>query len=184
MAVINFPPTDPTDPNYSDYHQQNGYTWEWDGTAWRVSGRPQLVLPPATVVGSTAPSNPVNGQTWFNTVDYNTYMWVVNPDTGVTGWETVMRITTTYGTTAPASPSDGDIWHDSSNNRTKIYIVTGWFEINAQLAVQTTSAGMCYPNATMFYDGATGEFGLTTTVRDELAALRSELNALKAQVNP
>ena len=184
MSVINFPPTDPTDSDYSDVHNQNGYTWEWDGTAWRVSGRPQVTVPPGTTVGPDAPTSPENGQTWFNTQDYNLYMYVINPVGGATGWSPVMRFTTTIGNSAPANPVEGDIWHDTSNNRTKIYIVTGWFEINSQLAVQSTSAGACYPDSTMYYNGSTGEFGLTTAVQDELALLRSEVNALKAQVNP
>jgi len=184
MALINFPPTDPLDPNYSEFHQQNGYTWEWDGTAWRVSGRPQLVLPPGTTVGDLSPTQPVNGQVWFNTLDFNLYMWVINPTGGATGWVPVMRFTTSIGAAAPASPQEGDIWHDTTTNKTNIYIATGWFEINSQLATQSTSPGTCYPNATMFYDGTTGEFGLTQAVQDELAALRTEVNALNATVNP
>ena len=184
MAVINFPPTDPLDPNYSEFHQQNGYTWEWDGLAWRVSGRPQLVLPPATEVGPLAPTQPQLGQTWFNTQEYNTYMWVIDPITGVTGWQPVIRFTTMVAGFEPPTPVEGDIWHDTRDNKTKIYIATGWYEMNSHLASQSTSPGACFPNASMFYDGTTGEFGLTQAVQDELAALRAEVNALNASVNP
>ena len=183
MSILNFPPTDPSDPDYSEFHQQNGYTWEWDGIAWRVSGRPQLVLPPGTTVGPDAPTQPENGQAWFDTKVYDLFMWVVNPDTGVTGWSPVMRYTQHSGADEPLDKKVGDIWDDPSTGRTQVYREPeGWIEINQRLAVQSTSPGETYPDATMFYDPNTGEFGIPQANLTELEDLRSEVNAIKAHL--
>ena len=185
MSLINFPPTDPADPNYSEFHQQNGYTWEWDGTAWRVSGRPQLVLPPGTVVGPSAPTQPENGQSWFNTDEYNLYMWVINPDTNVTGWVPVMRFTTFYTDTTPTDAEVGDFWFNTVSKRTSQYCnPEGWIEVNQRLAVQSTSPGEVYPDATMFYDPNTGEMGIPQSVLDDVTQLKQDVQDLIALVGP
>ena len=184
MALINFPPTDPIDPHYSEFHQQNGYTWEWDGIAWRVSGRPQLVLPPGTTVGPDAPTQPENGQSWFDTRTYNLMMWVINPDTNVTGWNPVMRYTTFYSSNTPVGAEVGDFWYNVVTNRTFIYTnPNGWVEVNQRLAVQSTSPGEVYPDTSMYYDPNTGEVGIPQATVDEIVALRQELEDVKAFVN-
>jgi hypothetical protein len=184
MASINFPPTDPIDPHYSEFHQQNGYTWEWDGIAWRVSGRPQLVLPPGTTVGPDAPTQPENGQAWFDTRTYNLMMWVINPDTNVTGWNPVMRYTTFYSSNTPVGAEVGDFWYNVVTNRTFIYTnPNGWVEVNQRLAVQSTSPGEVYPDTSMYYDPNTGEIGIPQATVDEIVALRQELEDVKAFVN-
>jgi hypothetical protein len=180
MSVINFPSTDPADPDYSDFHQQNGYTWEWDGTAWRVSGRPQLVLPPGTTVGSLPPSTPVNGQVWFNTQEYNLYMFVIDPDTSASEWQPVMRLTTFYTSTEPTTAVVGDLWFNTLTRRTLQYCLPdGWIEINEpSLAVQSTSAGQVFPDATMNYNPNTGEFGMSQIILDQL----DEIDTLKQEI--
>ena len=187
MAVINFPPTDPLDPNYSDFHQQGGITWEWDGVAWRVSGRPQLVLPPGTTVGPSAPTQPEQGQAWFNTNEYNLYMWIIDPDTGFTDWQPVIRFTTFYSSVEPVDSVVGDLWFNTVTRKTLIYCQPdGWIEINVPpLAVQSTSAGMTYPDASMYYNPNSGEFGMSQIILDQLAeidGLKQEIADIKAHI--
>lgn len=67
---------------------------------------------------NSAPSSPINGQTWVDTT--NKYLKVYRNN------EWVIITVVHVGTSAMATPQEGDLWYDSTNNILKTYNGTGW----------------------------------------------------------
>ena len=80
-------------------------------------------------VSETPPADPVNGDTWLDSVTGNTYLYYEDYDNPQ--WIQIggPGITVTRGaslfiqTTAPSAPVEGDIWYDSAEGFTYIYYV-------------------------------------------------------------
>ena len=78
-------------------------------------------------VSETPPAEPLNGDTWLDSVTGNTYLYYEDYDNPQ--WIQIggPGITVTRGaslfiqTTAPGAPVDGDIWYDSAEGFTYIY---------------------------------------------------------------
>lgn len=80
-------------------------------------------------VSETPPAEPLNGDTWLDSITGNTYLYYEDYDNPQ--WIQIggPGITVTRGaslfiqTTAPGSPVEGDIWYDSAEGFTYIYYV-------------------------------------------------------------
>lgn len=67
----------------------------------------------------SAPTSPINGQTWVDTTNkqlkmYRTNEWVVLGGCHV-------------GTSAPGTPQEGDLWYDTTNNLLKAHDGSNWY---------------------------------------------------------
>jgi hypothetical protein len=80
-------------------------------------------------VGETPPADPLNGDTWLDSVTGNTYLYYEDYDNPQ--WIQIggPGITVTRGaslfiqTTAPSAPVEGDIWYDAAEGFTYLYYV-------------------------------------------------------------
>jgi hypothetical protein len=80
-------------------------------------------------VGETPPAEPLNGDTWLDSITGNTYLYYEDYDSPQ--WIQIggPGITVTRGaslfiqTTAPGAPVEGDIWYDSAEGFTYLYYV-------------------------------------------------------------
>jgi len=75
---------------------------------------------------NTAPTNPVEGQLWFNTNSVAVDSIAPN-SIGVydgTKWKALGGAT--VQSTQPSSPADGDLWYDTTNKQLKVYSGTAW----------------------------------------------------------
>jgi hypothetical protein len=78
---------------------------------------------------STPPSNPILGQTWYNTSD-NSLNVCYAEASGTVAAKFKSLATSNSGTTAPSDPTTGDLWYDSTDGQLKLwngdsYIVIG-----------------------------------------------------------
>ena len=75
---------------------------------------------------NTAPTNPVDGQLWFNT-NSSSVSSIAPNSIGVydgTKWKALGGAT--VQTTQPSSPAEGDMWYDTTNNQLKVYSGVDW----------------------------------------------------------
>jgi len=81
---------------------------------------------------TTAPTNPVEGQLWFNTNSVAVSSIAPN-SIGVydgTKWKALGGAT--VQTTAPTGPAEGDLWYDTTNNQLKVYNGASWDIVGPQ----------------------------------------------------
>jgi len=75
---------------------------------------------------NTAPTNPVDGQLWFNTSS-STVDSIASNSIGVydgSKWKALGGAT--VQTSSPTSPAEGDMWYDTTNNQLKVYNGSDW----------------------------------------------------------
>lgn len=98
---------------------------------------------------ATAPSNPSNGQLWYDST--NSLLKVYN--LGTTTWLTVgpasSSTSVTVADTPPVSPSAGDLWFDTGTTL-RLYVYTtasggAWLDANP------AAAGVTVPTGSVFY---------------------------------
>jgi hypothetical protein len=124
-------------------------------------------------VSTTAPSNPSEGDIWFdsNTGDTLVYYGSVWVDVG---GSSVANIAVT--TTPPASPVNGDLWFDTDTAKTYVYYNDGtsgqWVEIGAASAaaagadgyIQFSTGGTFDSSANLVWDDANNELEVTGVI--------------------
>jgi hypothetical protein len=80
-------------------------------------------------VSETPPAEPLNGDTWLDSITGNTYLYYEDIDSpqwiqiGGTGMTVTRGASLFIQTTAPGAPVEGDIWYDSAEGFTYIYYV-------------------------------------------------------------
>jgi len=80
-------------------------------------------------VAETPPTEPLNGDTWLDSVTGNTYLYYEDLDSpqwiqiGGPGIASARGASLFIQTTAPANPVEGDIWYDSAEGFTYLYYV-------------------------------------------------------------
>jgi len=90
---------------------------------------------------TTAPSNPVEGQLWFNSSD-NTVGDIAGNSIGVyngTTWKPLGG--GVVSATAPTSPSVGALWFDTTNDQLKVYSGSEFLLVGPQYSDQDGKAG-------------------------------------------
>ncbi len=68
-------PANPDDP--STFKASNGVTYMWDGVKWSATSS-DTPAGEGITVSDTNPSNPSEGNLWYNTVDGILYVWYVD----------------------------------------------------------------------------------------------------------
>lgn len=128
-------------------------------------------------VSDTAPSNPSEGDVWFesDTGDVYVYYDSVWVDVGGTSVANIAM-----SDTAPSSPINGDFWFETDTGRTFVYYDDGtsqqWIEVGATSAaangsdgaIQFASGGTFSSDASNFYwDDTNNRVGIGTTSPNE-----------------
>lgn len=122
----------PASPANGDTHTHGATTYAWDATAgvWNITSAAGVSFGSsggASVTASdSAPSNPSEGDLWFNSTLLETYVyynsvWVLSNPSGSGGGGSSI----TVSDTAPATPSAGDLWFDSADLTTYVYYDDG-----------------------------------------------------------
>lgn len=142
----------PTSPTTGQLSVQGTKTYQWDGAKWIIYANAQVIVGPTGpaapalfTVSETAPTSPLQGQTWFNTGNGLQYAYVgvawveigvseVGP-VGLTG--PAGAASTIAGPTGPAGPA-GPAGTISINTS-----VTGLVEV-ASVVAASTAAGITY----------------------------------------
>ena len=121
-------------------------------------------------VSETPPAEPLNGDTWLDSVTGNTYLYYEDYDNPQ--WIQIggPGITVTRGaslfiqTTAPSAPVEGDIWYDAAEGFTYLYYVdvdsSQWIQFGLNRNGASGTDGVDGTNGTDGADGADGD--LTT----------------------
>lgn len=67
----------------------------------------------------SAPSNPIEGQVWYDTTNFDLKVWRINGSSG-NGWVSVAR---SASVSEPSSLTsiNGDLWYDTSTHQLKVY---------------------------------------------------------------
>lgn len=139
-SVVIISPTPPTNPvsgqlwwNSSDgrlfVYYIDATSEQWVDASPNGSGGGGGVTGSVVAVGDQPPSNPVDGQLWWNSVDARLFVYYIDatseqwvdasPNGGTPGQVT----TTTVSDTAPTNPSEGDLWWNTADGRLFI-----WYE--------------------------------------------------------
>jgi len=113
-------------------------------------------------VSATAPSDPENGDMWFNSNDGKTYVYYTDGDSSqwVEVGASVSGAFITVNSTAPSSPENGALWWDPDNGNLYVYYDDGdsqqWVAANGpQVFVGSTSpAGY---QGQLWFDSSTGK---------------------------
>lgn len=88
-----------------------------------------------TYTSATAPSNPADGDLWFDSSNGRLKIWYNDGDSsqwvdaavGSTGYTGSSGASiAAVDTSAPASPAIGQLWYDTANTTLKIYLSGGW----------------------------------------------------------
>lgn len=96
---------------------------------------------------NSAPSNPIEGQLWWNTDDDILYVY-----TGL-AWKTVSAVTA--AASAPGDPNTGDLWFKLSDLKLYVYNGSGWQSIVTIPVEATAPAGT--PSGSMYYNTGTDQ---------------------------
>lgn len=80
---------------------------------------------------SSAPSNAIRGQIWFDTISKKIKFFTGDVNAGVPVWKTAGGVE--YGT-APANPTAGDLWFDSALSQLKVRTESAWLVVGPQVA--------------------------------------------------
>ncbi len=130
----------------------------WNATATSLESA--LAEAPVTV-SATAPTSPVNGDLWWDTVNEGLFMYY----TGVDPAEWIVAgggggASVTISSTAPADPTAGDMWWDSDNGNLYIYYDDGnsqqWVAGNGPQVFVGTTAPAGYQGQ-LWFDSTTGK---------------------------
>ena len=81
-----------------------------------------------TEVSSTPPSNPSQGDTWYDSVSGRTYVYYTDNDSSqwVDAYPEALAIASqAVGSNPPSNPLEGDTWWDSVSGRTFVYYEDG-----------------------------------------------------------
>jgi len=106
----------------------------WNGSAWEVIT--STAAAPTAVVNyqSNAPSSPVTGQVWVNTITNQFNVW--------NGSAWIAAITTyIYQTAAPSSPVTGQVWVDSTTNLFYVWNGVSWIQTQTLSSYQEEEPG-------------------------------------------
>lgn len=174
MAAIVFP-ANPS--NAQTFTASNGTTYVYNGSSgyWgvQVTGSAGAVS-----IGDTAPSNPVNGQQWFNSTTLRTYIyynsqWIISHPVGLqgaTGASGGAASVTVYTdtTSLPLSGNDtGDQAFVTSNNRLYIWNGTGWYNISLVNTAPSIDSGIAASYA-LATDGTPTVITITASDAEEI----------------
>lgn len=67
----------PSSPTIGQTFTSGTMTWEWDGTAWNIV---TVIIPP--IADDDQPTDPYNGQLWWNANNGKLYTWYVDVNSG------------------------------------------------------------------------------------------------------
>ena len=122
----------------------------------------------SVTTSDSAPSNPSEGDLWYDTTELTTYVYYNDGDSSqwVNASPNGMSASINVSDTAPSSPADGDLWFDSTSLKTFIYYNDGSSSQWVTLVPAATSSS----GATTYADTATmlqetpsaGSFGYVT----------------------
>lgn len=81
----------------------------------------------SVTTSDTAPSNPSEGDLWYDTTELTTYVYYNDGDSSqwVNASPNGMSASLNISDTAPTNPSDGDLWFDSTTLKTFVYYNDG-----------------------------------------------------------
>ena len=122
--------TNPYSDNAVDSHLNvstatTGEVLSWTGTDydWITGGGGGA----SVTTSDTAPSNPSEGDLWYDTTELTTYVYYNdgNSSQWVNASPNGMSASLNISDTAPTNPSDGDLWFDSTTLKTFVYYNDG-----------------------------------------------------------
>ena len=122
--------TNPYSDNAVDSHLNvstatTGEVLSWTGTDydWITGGGGGA----SVTTSDTAPSNPSEGDLWYDTTELTTYVYYNdgNSSQWVNASPNGMSASLNISDTAPSNPSDGDLWFDSTTLKTFVYYNDG-----------------------------------------------------------
>jgi hypothetical protein len=106
---------------------------------------------------STSPSNPSNGQLWYDSTNDLLKVYVTSSTSWVTIGPAGSSTTVTVSDTPPGSPSAGDLWFDTGTSL-RLYVFTtasggAWLDANPASSGGSSSGGV--PNQQIFQSSGT-----------------------------
>jgi hypothetical protein len=149
--------TNPYSDNAVDSHLNvstatTGEVLSWTGTDydWITGGGGGA----SVTTSDTAPSNPSEGDLWYDTTELTTYVYYNdgNSSQWVNASPNGMSASLNISDTAPTNPSDGDLWFDSTTLKTFVYYNDGSSSQWVTLVPTTGGAGA---GVTTYADTAT-----------------------------
>lgn len=124
----------PSNPTLNQVYSYNGRTFKWNGVQWVSVITPTANSAPVHV-SSSAPTSPVVGALWFNTIDSTLYVrsysssgefWIESSQ----GSEPVVNSPVTVSSSPPVNPEEGDLWYNPTAEQLRVYVVgpggTSW----------------------------------------------------------
>jgi hypothetical protein len=108
----------------------------------------------SVTTSDTAPSNPSEGDLWYDTTELTTYVYYNDGDSSqwVNASPNGMSASLNISDTAPTNPSDGDLWFDSTTLKTFVYYNDG---SSSQWVTLVPTAGGTGGGVTTYADTAT-----------------------------
>ena len=149
--------TNPYSDNAVDSHLNvstatTGEVLSWTGTDydWITGGGGGA----SVTTSDTAPSNPSEGDLWYDTTELTTYVYYNdgNSSQWVNASPNGMSASLNISDTAPTNPSDGDLWFDSTVLKTFVYYNDG---NSSQWVTLVPTAGGSGAGVTTYADTAT-----------------------------
>jgi len=122
---------------------------------------------------STAPTNPLNGQLWWDSNNKHLSVWQG------TNWKVISSSQT--GSIAPASPVTGDFWWNTASSQFNVYNGTQWISIGPFLSV---GAAVTSLQANSVSDGTTTHYVGNVTVNNKLSGVFSSDSTAFAPAAP
>lgn len=115
----------PTNPTLNQVYTYNGRTFKWNGVQWVSVAVPTSTTSPV-FVSSSAPTNPLVGALWFNTVDSSLYVRVQTSSGAF--WESVdssgptptPQVPVYISSSPPVNPKIGYLWYSPDTQVIKV----------------------------------------------------------------
>lgn len=116
----------PSNPTLNQVYSYGGRTFKWNGVQWVAVVAPTSSTAPV-FVSTSAPSNPIVGDLWFNTVDSTLYVRAATPSgafwvESYPGTAPAINPPVAVSSTPPASSSEGDLWYNPTTEELRVYV--------------------------------------------------------------
>jgi hypothetical protein len=185
MVALNFPAT----PSNGDEFE--GYVYDSTLGVW--NRKPNTV---AYTVSPAAPTNPNDGDVWFNETDGSSYIYYVDDDSeqwveiggtvGATGarGENGTDGRFTNSATKPSEPVDGDVWFNTNTGQIFVYYDDGttsqWVESGTKVLAYDTLANLSDTNIPSPSDGQALIYNSSTSKWEPGSAAPSGVNTISS----